>query len=139
LPALLDKERHELKAALSARRELEERVARYRALELYAAAAPRAGGVRWLVERLDEGGAEALRPLAQVVTTLERAVLVGSSNQPPALFIASSADSGVDAGQLLKKEISEIGGRGGGSPRVAQGSASDQAALAGLVARLLVD
>jgi alanyl-tRNA synthetase len=139
LAGLLEKERSELKAAQSARRDLEERVARYRALELYAAAQPRQSGIRWLVERVPDGGAEVLRPLAQAVMTMPRAVLVACSDQPPTLVIATSEDSGVDAGQLLKKGMSEIGGRGGGSPRVAQGSAPDQAALAGLVARLLVD
>ncbi|HKV73386.1 MAG TPA: DHHA1 domain-containing protein [Gemmatimonadales bacterium] len=139
LPALLEKERSEFKSLQSARRELEERVAGYRAAELYANTKPRADGVRWLHEQVAEGGAEALRALAQAVTGMEKAVLVGNSVQPAALVIASSADSGVDAGQLLKKGIADVGGRGGGSPRVAQGSAPDQAALAGLVARLLAD
>jgi alanyl-tRNA synthetase len=139
LPELLDKGRAELKAALSARRELEERIARYRAAELYAAAAARRSGIRWLVERLPEGGAEALRPLGQAIAALEKVVLVGTIDSPPALLIATSADSGIDAGQLLKTRIQEFGGRGGGSPRVAQGSVPDQAALAGVTARLLDD
>jgi alanyl-tRNA synthetase len=139
LPELLDKGRAELKAALSARRELEERIARYRAAELYAAAAARSSGIRWLVERLPEGGAEALRPLGQAIAALEKVVLVGTIDSPPALLIATSADSGIDAGQLLKTRIQEFGGRGGGSPRVAQGSVPDQAALAGVTARLLDD
>jgi alanyl-tRNA synthetase len=139
LPALLDKERAELKAALATRHELEARIARYRAAELYAAATPRSSGIRWLVERLPEGGAEALRPLGQAITAMEKVVLVGTIELPPALLVASSADSGVDAGQLLKMRVQEFGGRGGGSPRVAQGSVPDQAALAGVTARLLDD
>ena len=91
LPALLDKERADLKAAVAARRESEERTARYRAAELYAAATPRGSGIRWLVERLADGSAEALRPLAQAVTALQKAVMVGTIDSPPSLIIATSA------------------------------------------------
>ncbi|MEO8030910.1 MAG: DHHA1 domain-containing protein [Gemmatimonadota bacterium] len=137
LPALLEKERGEFKAAGAARRELEQQVAKYRAAELHAAAVPNSAGVRWLVDRRSTGGAEALRPLAQAVTQLARAVLVATVDQPPTILLASTADSGVDAGELLKAGLLEVGGRGGGSPRVAQGSVPDQAALARLTARLL--
>jgi alanyl-tRNA synthetase len=137
LPALLEKERLDLKALNSARRELEEQLARYRAAELYAEARPDSSGVRWLAERRESGGADSLRALAQAVASLERAVLVGTVNQPATIIVASSADSGVDAGQLLKGKLSGVGGRGGGSPRVAQGSVPDQQALTVLTASLL--
>ncbi len=137
LPALLEQERGELRAAGAARRELEEQVARDRAAELHAAAIPNSAGVRWLVDRRGSGGAEGLRPLAHAVTRLTKAVLVATVEQPPTVVLASTADSGVDAGQLLKERLLEVGGRGGGSPRVAQGSIPDQAALATITARLL--
>jgi alanyl-tRNA synthetase len=36
--------------------------------------------------------------------------------------MAASKDSGLNAGQWLKTELSAVGGRGGGSPSMAQGS-----------------
>jgi alanyl-tRNA synthetase len=36
--------------------------------------------------------------------------------------MAVSADAGIDAGKVLKAALTEAGGRGGGSARMAQGS-----------------
>lgn len=137
LPALLEKERADLRTANSERKEAAEQLGRYRAVELYGVARPDAAGIRWLVERRPGGGAESLRPLAQAVTALEKAVLVGLSAEPPAIILASSADSGVDAGRELKEKLPTVGGRGGGSPRVAQGSVPDQKGLEVLASMLL--
>jgi alanyl-tRNA synthetase len=60
-------------------------------------------------------------------------------DSPPTLLLASSPDSGVNAGALLKERVTELGGRGGGSPRLAQGTVPDGGALAAVLARLLVD
>ena len=48
-------------------------------------------------------------------------------------LLATSADSGVDAGQKLKAALTEAGGRGGGTARMAQGSVPDAALLDRLV------
>ena len=45
------------------------------------------------------------------------------------MLVAASDDSGVDAGKLLKATLAGVNGRGGGSPRLAQGSVPDAAAL----------
>jgi alanyl-tRNA synthetase len=39
------------------------------------------------------------------------------------LLVASSEDSGLDAGKALREGLNAVGGKGGGSPRLAQGSA----------------
>ena len=44
--------------------------------------------------------------------------------------------SGVDAGKVLKPMLAAVGGRGGGSPRIAQGSVPDVGALDRLVTLL---
>jgi len=49
--------------------------------------------------------------------------------QPPALLLATSEDSGLDAGKLIKAALSEAGGRGGGAARLAQGSVPSREAL----------
>ena len=59
--------------------------------------------------------------------------------EPPAILVAASDDSGMDAGRLLKEALGTVGGRGGGSPRLAQGTvpgAESRAAL-NAVARML--
>jgi alanyl-tRNA synthetase len=62
-----------------------------------------------------------LRTLAQALLEQEHAVFVGSTAEGQ-LVVAASEDSGRDAGKLLKEALAIAGGKGGGSPRLAQGS-----------------
>ena len=105
----------------SENRRLSERLAAYRAAELHAAVEPRRDGVRVIVERVT--GADTARPLAIAFAPLARALFVAASHAPPSILVATSADSGLDAGKLLRPLVERVGGRGGGSPRLAQGSA----------------
>jgi alanyl-tRNA synthetase len=43
--------------------------------------------------------------------------------------LASSEDSGIDAGRMLRGELERVGGRGGGSARLAQGSVKDRTGI----------
>jgi alanyl-tRNA synthetase len=70
---------------------------------------------------------ERLRGLAQAVTALPKAVFIAAAAEPPAVLLASSADSGVDAGRALRAALEKVGGRGGGNARLAQGSAPSEA------------
>ncbi len=135
LPGILDGQRAELKTGAAQRRDLEEALARYRARELYDATPPNAAGVRWALVR-GAAALEMVRPLAQAFTALPRTVLVAAVPAPPAVLVAASADSGVDAAAALKAAMAAAGGRGGGSARLAQGSAPDPAALERVVTAL---
>jgi alanyl-tRNA synthetase len=135
LPALVEAQRAELKAAVGARRELEESLARYRAGELYDAAPD--GAPRRIVVREEEGPIERLRPLAQAVAAMPRALFVGWTAVPPAIVLAASADSEVDAGATLRSALESVGGRGGGNARLAQGTAPSAAAVEQVVTALL--
>lgn len=126
LAAGLRERERELRAAL---RRAEEELAGFRARALYERTTPGADGVRRAVERRPAGGLEELRALAHAFTALPKAVLVAAVDEPPALLLAASEDSGVNAGAALKAALAEAGGRGGGSPRVAQGSVPDRGAL----------
>ena len=137
LPVLLEAQRAELKSSNAARRELEERVAHYRARELYEAAAPDAGGRRMIVVREEHGPIERLRPLGQALAALPHAVFIGLTTRPAAVLVAASADAGLDAGRNLKAALQRHGGRGGGNPRLAQGSIADAGALEAIVAAVL--
>ena len=100
LPALVEAQRAELKAAVDARRELEESLARYRARELYDAVPD--GAPRRIVVREEKGPIERLRPLGQAVAAM-----------PRALFVGWTADA---AGDRRRR----VGGLGGGRRRDAQ-------------------
>lgn len=103
------------------RRKLEKELATYRVRECYAAAVPDAHGVRRLVVR-DATTIDELRTLAQAALDLSKVVVIGALTSPPSVLVAASEDSGVSAGALLKETLSAAGGKGGGSPRMAQGS-----------------
>jgi alanyl-tRNA synthetase len=74
------------------------------------------------VRRLAAGSFDDLRGLAQSFTAQSKAIFVGVIEDPPSVLLAVSADAAVDAGKILKAALAKAGGRGGGSPRMAQGS-----------------
>jgi alanyl-tRNA synthetase len=125
-----------LKEADNARKKLEKELASYRIRERYEGATADANGVRTVVIR-DATSIDELRALAQASFALTKVVVVGALRNPPSLLLASSEDSGVDAGKLLKERLAAAGGRGGGSPRLAQGSVPDPAALESVVESLI--
>jgi alanyl-tRNA synthetase len=125
-----------VKDAEGGRKKLEKELAIYRARALYDAATPDADGVRTIVIR-DAATMDDVKNLAQAAFVLPRVVVVAAIASPASAFIASSEDSGVDSGKLLKERLAAVGGRGGGSPRMAQGSVPDVAALNAVVEALV--
>ncbi|HUS08719.1 MAG TPA: alanyl-tRNA editing protein [Bryobacteraceae bacterium] len=116
-------------------RKLALEAAAVRGRSAYKSCAPDSAGVR----RLERAGEidEQMRAEAQSFIANSRAVFTGFSLQPPAILLAASPDSGVDAGQLLKCALDAVGGRGGGGAQMAQGSAPSPEALAEVRARIL--
>lgn len=127
LAELVPKRQQELQAARSQLAALETEVAGRRVGALIAAATPDAAGVHRAIYRAGDDSPALLRAMVQAVAAESLAVLVVAS--PPAILVGSSADSGVDAGAVLKGALALHGGRGGGSPRLAQGTVPDPAAL----------
>jgi alanyl-tRNA synthetase len=125
-----------LKESESARKKLGQDLATYRARERYDAATPDANGVRTIVIR-DAAAMDDAKAIAQAAFALPRVVVIGAIASPPSVLVAASEDSGVDAGKLLKEKLMAAGGRGGGSPRLAQGSAPDPAAVDQIVQQLI--
>ena len=138
VPELVAAQAERLKESDGARKRLEKELATYAARQRYDAATPDARGVRTVVVR-DAASMDDLRTLAQAMFALPAVVVVGALTNPPSVLVAASEDSGIDAGRLLKERLSAVGGRGGGSPRLAQGSVPDAGAvetvIAGLVSR----
>lgn len=132
LPALVAAQRDQLRAADAERRRLEGEVAAHRARALYDGIAPDARGRRVLVQAA-AGPVEDLRPLATAFAALPGAVFIAAGNEPPAILMASADDTGVDAGAAVKAALAAAGGRGGGSPRLAQGRVPDAAATSAVL------
>lgn len=111
----------QMKENEQARRRLEKELARYRAAELHAAASPNSEGVRLVIVEKTNETMDQLRALAQAMLDRERVILV-SMTPEGGLLLAATEDSGQDAGKLLREAVNAAGGKGGGSPRLAQGS-----------------
>jgi len=135
-PALVDRQRHELRELQAARDGILQELAGYQARERVAAVTPDAAGRRVVVERRTEGPLEGLRSLALAVAAQDGAVFIGAVDEPASILLATSAASGVDAGAVLKPLLVAAGGRGGGSARLAQGSVPSRDALITLMAAL---
>ena len=125
-----------LKDSESARKKAGQELASYRARERYDATAADDTGVRRLVIR-DAPTMDDARTLAQAAFSLAKVVVIAAVAAPPSVLVAASEDSGIDAGKLLKETLATVGGRGGGSPRLAQGSVPDASALDRTVQLLL--
>jgi alanyl-tRNA synthetase len=128
-PALVASQMESLKSAAKDRRRLEEELGVLQGRELYESTSPDSLGVRRAVKRLASGALDSLRAIAQGFSAKPMAVFLGVVEQPPQLLLATSSDSGVDAGKLLKVALTEAGGRGGGALRMAQGSVPSTEAL----------
>jgi alanyl-tRNA synthetase len=116
-------------------RRLGESLAAFQAAELHAAATPRADGLRIVLQRITSG-VDTKRAVALAFAPLTNALFIAVSPSPPSVLVATSVDSGVDAGKALKPLLDRVGGRGGGSARLAQGSAPTIEAIDRVVAWL---
>jgi alanyl-tRNA synthetase len=120
-PTLVAAQLEKAQEADKARRRLATELATARGRELYAATEPGAEGSRKLVRRVD-AISEDLRTEAQSFAAGSHAAILILAENPPSALVAASKDSGINAGQWLKTALNAMGGRGGGSPSMAQGS-----------------
>ena len=134
-PTLVSAQAEQLRVAENERRRQERELAAFRARALYDAAATSARGVR--VVRHRAASMDELRALAQGLATLPGAALIGSVDEPAGVLLAVSEDTGVDAGRVLREAVTSAGGRGGGSPRVAQGTVPNRARLDDVVTAIM--
>jgi alanyl-tRNA synthetase len=135
-PALVAAQSADLRDALGTRKRLEGELAVYEARALYDATAASSGGVRVAVVRRDTGTLEDVRALALAFASSPQTVFIATIDSPATVLVASSPDSGVDAGGALKPALASAGGRGGGSPRLAQGTVPSADALEQIVATI---
>jgi alanyl-tRNA synthetase len=133
VPSMLAEQLESARAAEKSRRKLELDLAAYRGRELYQSTTSAADGFRRVSQRGTSGNLEDLRAVAQNFTAHSKAVFLAALNDPPSVLLAVSEDAGIDAGKVVKAALTEAGGRGGGTVRMAQGSVPDPAKLDGLL------
>lgn len=114
----------QLKEAEKARRNLERLMGAQRGYAMYEQAKPLADGTRIIPLISESVPMETLRAIAMAVMEKPRAAFVGCSTEGQVL-VSTSEDSGLDAGKALREALTALGGKGGGSPRLAQGAAPD--------------
>jgi alanyl-tRNA synthetase len=137
VPQVLEGLRADLKSLRSESQELQGELDRLRGGELYSKTEPGSDGIRRVVCRTGTGPVERLKGLAQAVASMPLALFVGATTQPPALIVAASRDSGMDAGKVLKSLLAGVGGRGGGSAVLAQGTVPNAAQLESVIGSVL--
>ncbi len=137
LADLIPKRQAELLAARARIESLEGELARYRLASLVGAVLPDERGIRRVVYRSDGDSATLLRAMAQAAGAMERLLFIATDTPPPSVYVGTSADSGIDAGVALTAALAAVGGRGGGSARVAQGTAPDPSRLRDVIAAWL--
>jgi alanyl-tRNA synthetase len=105
-------------------RALGEQLARVEASALRSSAVD-LNGYRIVARVLDKDQA-GLRQLAQeAAADGGPAILLVSTARPASLVVSRGADSGIDAGAVLKAIVARFGGKGGGRPELAQGGGID--------------
>lgn len=134
LPGLVDQMQQRLTELERERKRLLLSVAVFEAEQLWHEAPVDASGRR-VIRRQVEGTVRDHEPLAQSLTQRGGCVVLFTTESGGVLY-AASADTGVDAGQRLKPALAAVGGRGGGSPKLAQGTVPPER-LADLVSALL--
>lgn len=118
------------RAAQKALEQAQAELDRAEALRQYAAA-PHSGAARVVRVTLDGATPERLRALAQAVAAQPGGVaLIGGAAEGRAhLAVACAGASGHDARALLQVGLALLGGRGGGTPTLAQGGGPQAARL----------
>lgn len=127
--------RQRLHEAEKERQKTATELARREGEALHDATQPGAGGLRRLLLRVPAID-EAARGKAQAFAGRGRAVALVLADDPAGVLIATSPDSAIHAGAVLKQALSIAGGRGGGSATLAQAGMPAAAVEKSLLATL---
>jgi alanyl-tRNA synthetase len=128
LPQLVEQQQQRLTELERERRRLQQELARYEAREWWdKATTDGAGHRRILIE--SAGPVKELEPLVQQLLALGTCLVLVTQSTSGGVLLGAAADTNVDAGQQLRVALQQAGGRGGGSPRIAQGAVTSGDAL----------
>ncbi len=136
VPRLVESQQQQLRDLERDHKKLRGELAVYEARRYWDGATLDASGIRRIHIAVNSGPVKDQEALAQAIATLGGAVVVITSTTPVGVMLATSSDSGVDAGQAIRGAVTSLGGRGGGSPRLAQASLPDANAIPTVLAAL---
>ncbi len=129
LPALVETQLQRTTELERDRKRLTGELAVFQARSLFEAGTPNAAGVRFVQLPPVEGPVRDAEALVHALLRVGACVAVAQSPSTGGILLGASELSGTDAGACLRAALAPIGGRGGGSPRVAQGNLPDPADL----------
>lgn len=137
VPALAASLAEQVREAGKERRKLGLELAQLRGRQLWESQEVSATGRRVYVDERASGALDdEVRALALSFTAQPGAAFIATSQDPPAVLLAVSEDTGLHAGNLMKPLLADLGGRGGGNNRTAQGSLPAKEAIPVLIAKL---
>jgi len=129
VPELIAKQSQELREEIRGREKLLERLAEYRARELWQAV-PVVDGRRVVRQVFPAEESAQVKLLAHALAKLPGAVgLLGVKEAPTKLFFAQTPGGTSEMGSVLKQTLAKFGGKGGGGCDFAQGGGLEESRL----------
>lgn len=133
VPAIIEKQIEESKAARRERSKLLEELAAFKSKDLLKKSKT-VKNIRLVSQQFEGEDLEFVRMLAHhAVAESKVVVLFALIHQKTQVLFATSSDSGVDAGHLFKRCSQVFSLRGGGSKHLARGSMEDASAVSALM------
>ncbi len=129
IPSLVELQQRRIADLERERKQFTAELAKHSAQSYWNAAFPDATGVRRVMIAAFEDPVRDAEPLVQALTALGPCIALVLSPSSCGVMLGASDGSGVDAGPTLRAALQAHGGRGGGSPRLAQGSVPNAEAL----------
>ena len=128
VPAFIARQFEEVRVLNRTRLKLMERLAEYRAKELYAAAAEK-NGRRIVRAVLDEADVEAKKLAHEIARQPGAVALIAAKGSPAGLLFAQSPGGPADMCALIKQTVARFGGKGGGTRDFALGGGINESRL----------
>jgi alanyl-tRNA synthetase len=131
VPVLVEQQQLRAQELERERKRLQQELARHEAAALWRDSPPDVQGVR-SIRITTAAPVKESEAMVQQLLALGPCRLLVLHEASGGVLLAASPESGLDAGAALRSALQAVGGRGGGSPRLAQGAVSDPAQLPAL-------
>ena len=136
LPALVEAQLQRTTELERERKRLTGELAVFQAQSLFETCAPNAAGVRFVRLSPMDGPVRDAEARVHALLALGACVVLAVSSSTHGVLLGASEASGIDAAAALREALKQVGGRGGGTARLAQGAAGDSLSLAAVVRSL---
>lgn len=133
LPTLVDAQQQRVAELERDRKRLSGELSQFQAQQWWDSATPDTQGVRRITLPPHAGPVKEMESLVQALVTKGACAVLAVSPSTGGVLLGAGDGSGIDAGQALRAALTSVGGKGGGSPRLAQGSLPDRSQLNSVV------